>query len=273
LALDILRQESREYTDLWTQIDHEMKFAMTELGNELGLGLLRKGFLSMYWWYVSRKMVNMAQEGASLEEIENTVGEITQKISNDAVKLPFLRNRAERSLLRIRPWIQGKRVLDFGCGDGMLASKLGEKYHTVCADVEDLRAEENREIPFFRVGQEGIGTLPQVDTTILWTVLHHCDDPELIVRQITEITSSRIIIVEGYADNSAILKKNCFYDWYLNRPGKGQDVNVPLQYRTSKRWRELFEEVGWKLVHQQYLGVDEPIVPERHVLFVIEPRA
>lgn len=274
VVLKVLTQTTPQYLKIWEEIDFEMKQAMSLLADELDLGRVRGSFIQLYWWYVSRKMVGAAHQAMSLVEIEQMVGEISQKVSNEDVKLPFLRNRAQRSLARINYWIEGNKVLDFGCGDGMLAKLLEKEYDVLTADVLDYRSDENTDLTFVELEQDGkIGLVDQaIDTSILWTVLHHCDDPEAVLEEVVRLTKSRIIIVEGYIDNEKIRIKNCFYDWYFNRPGKGEDVNVPYQYRTSKEWRDIFERLGWRLVHQQYLGVDEPVVPERHALYVLEPR-
>ena len=40
----------------------------------------------------------------------------------------------------------------------------------------------------------------EVDTTILYTVLHHADDPEYLLAEATRVTKKRLIIMEGYVE-------------------------------------------------------------------------
>ena len=42
---------------------------------------------------------------------------------------------------------------------------------------------------------------------------------------------------------------------------------------TAGGWEILFKEFGLKTVEMVHLGIDQPIVPEWHVLFVLRRRA
>jgi hypothetical protein len=66
---------------------------------------------------------------------------------------------------------------------------------------------------------------------------------------------------------------NCFFDWFLNRVALDQDMNVPLNFRTDMEWRTLFRQLHLRLVEQVRLGVDEPLAPEFHVMYVLDKAA
>lgn len=120
VLMNVLRQTSPLYQKIWEEIDFEMKESMYLLAEELNLGRVRRSFMQLYWWYLSKKMIGAAHQGMNLQDIEGVVSEISRKISNEDIKLPFLRNRAQRSFYKIKHWIQGITILDFGCGDGMI---------------------------------------------------------------------------------------------------------------------------------------------------------
>lgn len=276
LVLAVLRQETAEMREIWETINSEMLTSMEFLGNDLQLGWIKRNFMKWYWKYVAYRMVGAARENRSLEEIEEIVAGITSKISNMDIKIPFQMKRAHRSWNLIKNDIQGPIILDYGCGDGALASIISEhNYHIKTADVLDYRLDQALSLPFIPLDQTPSLDLVDnsINTTILWTVLHHCDDPEQVFEEVGRVTSDTIIIVEGFVENRRTRIINCFYDWYSNRPGKNLDVNVPYNYRTVDQWKSIFSNYGWKIERKEYLGKDEPVVPERHILYVLEPQS
>ncbi len=51
-----------------------------------------------------------------------------------------------------------------------------------------------------------------VDTTILYTVLHHASDPLQLLKEATRITKTRLVIVEGYIEEEDKRMTNIFFD-------------------------------------------------------------
>jgi SAM-dependent methyltransferase len=274
IVLPILLQETEYSKQIWHTIDHDMKTGFANLADELQLNWIKKMLLQLYWKYISRVMIRGAKRGHTLEMIEQKVSGVIQTLfRNDTVKLPYLRNRAIRSLNRVQKFLYGTSVLDLGCGDGMLLKLLNEKYDVLGVDVTDYRYDENKYLPFLQNVEGSLLKLKNksFDNTILWTVLHHSDNPILLLKEAIRVTRYRIIIVEGYIDDPQIYQVNCFLDWFANRPGKGETVNVPLNFHTTAWWRQQFRDLGCRKIHEKYLGIDEKTAPERHTLFVLEP--
>lgn len=274
MVLPILRQDNESMKKIWQQINIDMKKGFEYLAIELEFNSFKSVFLKLYWWYISRLMVNDAKKGKSLLEIEIRLAKLIETLfKNENVKLPYQRARAQRSYKKIKSNLIGNSVLDLGCGDGMLLKILNQSFDALGIDVIDYRSKENKFLPFANYSEGGIIDLPDkcVDNTILWTVLHHSDNPIHLLNEAERITRHRIVLVEGYANDPHVHQINCFFDWFANRPGKNIDVNVPYNFKTTEEWKSLFNKLGCKLIKEEYLGVDEPVVPERHVLFIIEP--
>jgi 2-polyprenyl-3-methyl-5-hydroxy-6-metoxy-1,4-benzoquinol methylase len=273
IVLPILEQKTNYTKQIWDEIDQDMKNGFSSLGNELQIHWIKRIILQIYWKYISRVMIRAAKKGSSIEVIEHKLGAVIKTLfKDDTVKLPYLRNRAKRSLDRIQKFIQGTSVLDLGCGDGMLLKLLHQKYDVLGVDITDYRSDENKQLPFLLNSEGSSLNLKNksYDNTILWTVLHHSNDPTFLLQEAIRVTKRRIIIIEGYVDDPRIYQINCFLDWFANRPGKNEDVNVPLNFKTTEKWKNLFRDFSCKLIYEEYLGI-EKTVPERHSLFVLEP--
>lgn len=82
------------------------------------------------------------------------------------------------------------------------------------------------------------------------------------------------------------LKANIFFDHFYNRiihysENEKQKVNIPFNFRQPLRliepkelleegWENIFYEKGLKSVHFEYLGIDQPVVPEYHTLHILK---
>lgn len=47
-------------------------------------------------------------------------------------------------------------------------------------------------------------------------------------------------------------------------------MNVPLNFLKLKEWELLIEQVGFKISKIQYVGADEKLAPEHHVLIIAD---
>lgn len=108
----------------------------------------------------------------------------------------------------------------------------------------------------------------EVDTTILFTVLHHASDPEHLLREATRITRKRLVIIEGYVEEDDKMMTNSFFDWFYNRVIGDEDINVPLNFLGVKGWEKILKSHGFDMIKTMYLGISEPVVPEHQILLI-----
>jgi len=109
----------------------------------------------------------------------------------------------------------------------------------------------------------------------------------MLLRKCSQVTGKRLIIIESvvevkknlYSRDSQLhnipikdqIKYACFIDWFYNRV-LHQDVQVPYNYCSTLEWIQFFTNNGFSVDEVVDLGIDQVLVPEHHVLFVIEPK-
>lgn len=221
---------------------------------------------------------------------------------NNSVVLGCLREKlSDRSSLiysQIKGDILAPTVLDFGCGDGGVSCKVaGAGSKIYCSDIMDYRLECATNFPWQITSSgacEPVFSEIEFDTTLLLTVLHHSSDPISTLKQVKEIGSRRIIIIESvYGISKQEIKESeeceldmvslewlafgknqqfryaAFWDWFYNQV-VNEGVSVPYNYQTPEQWAGHFEDIGYKEIRRQILGVDQPLVPEFHTLHVFD---
>jgi SAM-dependent methyltransferase len=194
--------------------------------------------------------------------------------------------RAQRIASQITKHVLGPSVADIGCGDGMVSWYLRANFDAFSLfDVHNY-LDQRVQLPFhsYREGDSLSDNL-RVDTSLLLTVLHHAHDPMFLLRSTAQVTRKRIVIIEsiyGMEDDCGITsplqamkhdtqrKYATFIDWFYNRI-LHDGVPVPYNYSTPAGWEQAFHRYGWRVSTKVDLGVDQPLVPEYHMLFVIEP--
>jgi hypothetical protein len=104
---------------------------------------------------------------------------------------------------------------------------------------------------------------------LLLTVLHHSDDPIQVMSEALRLANQSVIIIESVYFNELHKQVNKFFDWFYNRVLNNPQINVPFNFLTPNAWPILFEQLGGKVTHMKHLGIDEPLVPEWHTLYVV----
>jgi ABC-type nitrate/sulfonate/bicarbonate transport system ATPase subunit len=187
---------------------------------------------------------------------------------------------------QVRPFLVGNTIADIGCGDGLVSWYLKDSAQKIV--LTDVHSYLDSRITFPYYGYSEGQSLPlgePMDTTLLLTVLHHSEDPRKLLSETRRVTKKRTIIIEsvfGVAANNgpeSILRRldverqfkyQTFLDWLYNRVFH-DGVPVPFNFNTPAAWEQLFKDTGWIIETACDLGIDQPIVPEHHFLFVLKP--
>ena len=138
------------------------------------------------------------------------------------------------------------RVLDIGGGWGFYGEPLARRGHKVTVlDVcrpgyqkAPVVIYEGRRIPFADAS---------FDASCLITVLHHCPDPQAVIREARRVTKKILVVVE---------------DLYHHTPGRwwtrtrDQILNFeffghPDQFRSAQEWIDLIQGCGFRLKHRK----------------------
>ncbi|HKI21387.1 MAG TPA: class I SAM-dependent methyltransferase [Isosphaeraceae bacterium] len=136
----------------------------------------------------------------------------------------------------------GARVLDVGCGDGLLARRITlERPDLNIVGIDVLRRPQThievdlydgKVIPF----ESG-----SFDAVMLVDVLHHTDDPMSLLREAVRVARSNLVVKDHTRDGLWAEQTLRFMDWV----GNAHDgVALPYNYWTGAQWRQAFDALG-----------------------------
>lgn len=148
------------------------------------------------------------------------------------------------SLLRcIQPLLEDSQdVLDVGCGDGLLASLLGEQLPETKFEGIDVLVRPETKIPIQHF--DGV-RIPfednSFDTVMMVDVLHHTEEPEVLLREAKRVARKWFVIKDHTCNGVAAYPTLRLMDWVGNA---GHGVALPYNYLTKAEWDRLFSEIG-----------------------------
>lgn len=145
---------------------------------------------------------------------------------------------------------ENARVLDVGCGNGRLDQLLVERRPDLHIEGIDTLIRAETCIPVSAFDGK---TLPfsddSFDVVILIDVLHHADDPLILLAETARVTRRFVIIKDHRLDGFLAGPILRFMDWVGNaRYG----VALPYNYLSSRRWNDIFQQLN--LVIEQQLN-------------------
>ena len=134
------------------------------------------------------------------------------------------------------------RLLDVGCGDGLVAHEIGKRRSDVEVKGIDVLVRpathvpavpfDGRRIPF----DDGA-----FDAVLMVDVLHHTDDPMVLLREAARVARQDVLIKDHTMDTAlsrAILR-------FMDRVGNERHgVEIVYNYWPTERWRSAFQELG-----------------------------
>ncbi len=178
-----------------------------------------------------------------------------------------LKDRSALITSQVGGHLVGKNLLDFGCGDGQVGLRLSlEGFTTSSHDVADYRLNP---IGSFTSDWSDLGKL-KFNSALAIAVFHHCDNPDLEIERLADITR-RLVVIESVLDSAMPWEIQALVDWLYNRGlHPGASIPVPGNFRTIEGWSENFQRYGFTVRQIEDFGIDLPIVPEHHVLFVLD---
>jgi len=163
-----------------------------------------------------------------------------------------------------------QRLLDVGCGNGMIAHLIQQQRETLTVEGVEFMARPEclvscRDFDGLQV------PLPDgsVDVAMFVDVLHHAADARRLLADTVRVTRRYVLIKDHLCENSWDHLTLKFMDWVGNRP---HGVVLPYSYRSRAQWDQMFTACSLKVVQWTE---DIPLYPRpfhwifgRHLHFV-----
>jgi len=180
-----------------------------------------------------------------------------------------LSSRSECIFRQIEPFLEGSRLLDIGAGNGLVAKLVHEK-KGMQVELIDVVDYNKSGLPLYTFDGENIPFPDRsFDTAQALMVFHHADRPLRLIEEAARVSSRRVLVIESVKLNEAQMRAGAFSDWFYNRV-LNDGVNCPYNFQTIDGWVDTFARFGLKTAQTVHLGIDMPLAPEYHVLFVLE---
>ena len=137
------------------------------------------------------------------------------------------------------------RVLDVGCGDGFISHLIQVKRPDIVIEGIDVLVRDSTHIPV--IGFDG-QTLPfadnEFDVVLFVDVLHHTDDPNILLNEAYRVSKNELIIKDHTQDGLLAGPTLRFMD----RVGNARHgVVIPYNYWPECNWRRTFSKMGLKI--------------------------
>lgn len=192
-----------------------------------------------------------------------------------------LYDRIETVFNEIEPHLHGLsgKLIDYGAGScllGQTISNLIPGLIVSAVDVRDFR-QGSIKLPFVKIDGYHVEVVDgYYDYGISIHVLHHDKNPELVIRELTRIIKSRLIVIETVSEKDDEFKlkddwgRIFLNDVMWNRLFNKGDIPVPGSYNTPTNWKKSFTQFGWQCIDERFLGKDLKTIQDDHHLMVFE---
>lgn len=153
-------------------------------------------------------------------------------------------------------------VLDVGCGDGRISRQISTYRPDVRISGVDVLVRPQTHIPVSVFNGSVLPCADQsVDAILFVDVLHHTDDPWVLLREARRVARRAILIKDHCADNLGDHVTLRIMDWVGNAH---HGVRLPCNYWSRAEWTLAFRALG---LHLDSCATDLPLYPFPASLF------
>jgi SAM-dependent methyltransferase len=133
-------------------------------------------------------------------------------------------------------------VLDIGCGDGTIASLLGERRPNLSIEGVEVLPRPDCRVPCRAFDGARLPFPDQsFDVCLFVDVLHHTSDVMQLLREATRVSRSHILLKDHLSESSLDHATLRAMDWVGNRP---HGVTLTHNYQSLSQWKQHFAACG-----------------------------
>ena len=141
------------------------------------------------------------------------------------------------------------RLLDVGCGDGMVDLLITRLRPDVAIQGIDVRVRPHTHIPVTQFDGAGIPHPDgSFDVVMFVDVLHHCEDPAHLLAEAVRVTRSSVLIKDHTLEGVLARQTLQFMDWFGNAH---HGVPLPFNFWTLSQWQDCVGRLGLQVRHWQ----------------------
>ena len=149
-----------------------------------------------------------------------------------------------RHLAALAP--QKAEILDVGCGDGQVAKLLLDQRADLKLSGVDVLIREHTVIPVTAFDGTSLPLADESQDAVMFIdVLHHTDDPLVLLREAVRVSRRWIVIKDHYRNGFAARPTLRFMDWVGNARYR---VALPYNYWNESQWIAAFAKLNLRPV-------------------------
>ena len=160
------------------------------------------------------------------------------------------KNRTERLVKKLSPYLRNvKSLLDVGSADGKIASRLVQENPNMIVECFDVVLQKEPSIPVKKYDGKSLPFKEgSFECVMLVDVLHHTDDPEILLKEAIRVSKKRILIKDHYYRSGLDVILLRILDYLGN---KSFGIRLPYKYLRRSQWEGLFEKLGLKIEKEE----------------------
>lgn len=164
-------------------------------------------------------------------------------VGNLHAKMVFGRRvRVLAEMLAARVPATAQSLVDIGCGDGQIAQLVARRHPHLQITGVDVLVRPQTWMPVQAFDGTTLPLADQsVDVAMFVDVLHHTNDPLVLLREAKRV-ARQAILIKDHCKNGLLAGPTLrFMDWVGNAH---HGVVLPYNYWSEERWRAAFTELG-----------------------------